>query len=213
MRGRRRLDEEQVVREPRRRADGHRGQQLRRQRLPEILRHPHRMGGHGRNPAPHQAGHLRPRRGRKGPEVGQDQLQRGLRLQRRQEPGRHHQKIQSCSARPGLGLHHQNDPDYPGHPVRQPQAGRNGLARGGAGPQRGRGRLPGAAPVDRLAAERRFQRGDSGFHLRLERPEAADALRHGERHLQLHLHAARHSGQPQRAGIPRRAHLLEPGGV
>ncbi len=41
------------------------------------------------------------------------------------------------------------------------------------GPQRGGGRLPGAAPVDRLAAERGLLRGHPGRHVRLERPEAA----------------------------------------
>ena len=94
-----------------------------------------------------------------------------------------HYQVQGRARGQGLGVHHQDDDGDAGHPVRQPEAGRAGLARGSAGPQRGGRRLPGAAPVDRLAAQRGFFRGHPGRHFRLERPENAHALCNGERHL------------------------------
>jgi L-fucose isomerase len=63
-------------------------------------------------------------------------------------------------------------------------------------------RLPGAAPVDRLAAQRGFFRGHPGRHFRLERPENAHALCNGERHLQRCVHAAGHAGLQHRALLP-----------
>ncbi len=60
----------------------------------------------------------------------------------------------------GVGDLGQDGADCPRPDGRQPQAGRVGLRRRGAGPQCHRLRLPGPAPVDRPSAQRRLPGGD-----------------------------------------------------
>ena len=128
--------------------------------------------------------HLRPRGIRKGPRLGQGQLPRGL---------RHATRARTClrsspsskvsAARQGLGVHHQDDHDHPGHPVRQSRSWTSW-----AGTRRRWARTPWPAGFQ---GQRQWTdwlpngglyRGHHGLHLRLERPQAAHALCHGERH-------------------------------
>ena len=69
----------------------------------------------------------------------------------------------------GLGDRRQDGADRPRPDDRQSAAGRTGLRRGGAGPQRDRRRLPGPAPVDRPLPQRRLHGGDPQLLVRLER--------------------------------------------
>ena len=94
----------------------------------------------------------------------------------------------------------------------QRAAGGVGVWRGGAGAQRHRRRVPGAAPVDRLLPQRRFHGGDSLLLGRLEWHPRALYSGDGERRAQRRLHALRQAAHGHGAALRRRAHLLEPGG-
>ena len=63
----------------------------------------------------------------------------------------------------------QDGDDRPRPDDRQSPAGRTGLRRGGAGPQRHRRRFPGPAAVDRSFPQRRFPGSDPQLVVRLER--------------------------------------------
>lgn len=77
-------------------------------------------------------------------------------------------------------------------------------------PQRHRRRLPGTAPVDRLAAQRRFRRGHHNLHLRLERSAPAHRVRHGERYPERRLDAVGNPVDQHGPHLLRRPHVLEP---